>query len=310
MNNPKLTVTIIAYNHENFIAKAVESVVSQKTNFSFEVLIADDFSTDNTRAILEDCKQKYPDKITLLFNSENLGNTKTHLEACKKAKGQYICNLEGDDFWCDDLKLQKQSDFLDNNLQYLGVAHRLWLGEEKTKTSVGKKCYGRFVLSDFLNQKRFSCTSTMYRNFYFDIDESYEKLYQTDRIVGDYILCLYLLSKGDIYVMQDVMSVYRIGALNPTNYNSTVKLGEKMKTALKLRLTMYEYFEKKHRFCKEFIEPLMTLWFLSKTGGQKDLFSNALQQVPKKSVCYLKRNFMFNLIAYGFRYLKRKLKRG
>lgn len=111
----KVSIAIVTYNHENFIAKALDSVLMQRVNFDYEVVVGEDCSTDNTRAILINYQKKYPDKLKLLLNDTNLGmhlNGKQSLEACK---GDYIALLDGDDYWTSPDKLQKQVDFLDNH---------------------------------------------------------------------------------------------------------------------------------------------------------------------------------------------------
>jgi glycosyltransferase involved in cell wall biosynthesis len=109
---------MIAYNHEKYIATAIESIVTQKVNFDVELVIGEDFSKDGTRAICEEYAARYPGIINLLPSDKNygpMGNTIRTLYACK---GEYIALCEGDDYWLDNEKLQKQADFLDTNPEY------------------------------------------------------------------------------------------------------------------------------------------------------------------------------------------------
>jgi hypothetical protein len=109
----KLSVAMTTYNHEGFIAQAIESVVSQKVDFEFEIVVAEDCSTDGTRAIVTDFSRRYPSRIVPLLRERNLGgprNLRGTLAACR---GQYLALLEGDDYWTCTNKLQKQVDFLD-----------------------------------------------------------------------------------------------------------------------------------------------------------------------------------------------------
>ena len=112
---PKVSVCMITYNHEKFIGQAIDSVLMQQTNFNYELVIGEDCSTDNTRAIVVEYQKKHPDKIRLLLPEKNLGmheNGRRTLEACH---GEYIALLEGDDYWTDPLKLQKQAELLDSD---------------------------------------------------------------------------------------------------------------------------------------------------------------------------------------------------
>ncbi|MCY7410439.1 MAG: glycosyltransferase [Chitinophagales bacterium] len=111
----KVSICCITYNHESFIAKALDSFLMQQTNFDFEIVVGEDCSTDNTRNILLDFKKKNPEKIKLICNQNNIGvfaNLDQTLLACT---GEYIAICDGDDYWIDPLKLQKQVDFLEKN---------------------------------------------------------------------------------------------------------------------------------------------------------------------------------------------------
>jgi glycosyltransferase involved in cell wall biosynthesis len=111
----KVSVAMVTYNHEKFIAKALDSVLMQSTNFDYEIVIGEDCSTDNTRSILLDYQKRHPGKFRLLLHEKNLGmhlNGAQTLDACK---GEYIAMLDGDDYWTSPEKLQKQVDFLDSH---------------------------------------------------------------------------------------------------------------------------------------------------------------------------------------------------
>lgn len=118
---PLVSVFMITYNHEKYIAQAIESVLVQRKTFPVKVFIGEDCSTDNTKEICLKYKNMYPDKIELFLNKKNLGlilNEKQIFEACVKSGAKYIAMLEGDDYWIDPLKLQKQVDFLEANPEY------------------------------------------------------------------------------------------------------------------------------------------------------------------------------------------------
>lgn len=113
----KLSVAVITYNQEHYIRQCLDGIVMQKTNFNFEVIIGEDCSTDGTISICREYADKYPN-IRILSNNNNLGyaeNWKRVLSACN---GEYIAAIEGDDYWTNPNKLQKQVDFLDNNPEY------------------------------------------------------------------------------------------------------------------------------------------------------------------------------------------------
>ena len=110
---PKVSVICTNYNKGKWIADAIDSFLRQKTSFEFEIILVDDCSTDESIDIIRNYGQRYPDKIRTFFNSENQGIAKTWVAICKEARGQYIARCDGDDYWIDDEKLQKQVDLLE-----------------------------------------------------------------------------------------------------------------------------------------------------------------------------------------------------
>ncbi|MGV3354965.1 glycosyltransferase [Streptococcus orisratti] len=113
----KVAVSVIctSYNYEQYISVALDSILKQKTNFNFEVLVVDDCSTDSSRTILERYKEQYPNNIRLFFNDKNKGLTRTWIDICKEARGKYIARCDADDYWIDEYKLQKQFDLLESD---------------------------------------------------------------------------------------------------------------------------------------------------------------------------------------------------
>lgn len=123
MRAKKLTVCLITYNHKPYIARAIESILMQETNFLWEIIVADDFSTDGTRDILQSYADHYPDLITLMLQPQNIGPARNFEMLITAPESEYIAYLEGDDFWTDPLKLQKQFDFLEANPDYVVTYH-------------------------------------------------------------------------------------------------------------------------------------------------------------------------------------------
>lgn len=115
MNKIQVSVICTNYNKGDWIADAIESFLSQKANFTYEILLIDDASTDHSVDVIKKYAKKYPDKIHAFYNNKNLGITKTWIKICKEAKGKYIARCDGDDFWIDEKKLQKQVDVLEKS---------------------------------------------------------------------------------------------------------------------------------------------------------------------------------------------------
>ncbi|EHK9125924.1 TPA: glycosyltransferase [Vibrio alginolyticus] len=120
-----ISILCISYNHERFISDTLNSILSQETKYRFEVIIHDDLSQDNTRSILKEYEKNYPEIINLILPDENQYSKGVKpFDICKKkAKGRYIAICEGDDFWCDVEKLEKQVTFLEENSEYIISCH-------------------------------------------------------------------------------------------------------------------------------------------------------------------------------------------
>jgi glycosyltransferase involved in cell wall biosynthesis len=114
----KVTVLVFAYNHEPFIRQALDSVLMQKADFEFEVLIREDCSTDGTREIVLDYAAAHPEKIRLLLSDVNIGSVRIVERALDAARGDYIAMLDGDDYWTSPYKLEKQARFMDAHPEY------------------------------------------------------------------------------------------------------------------------------------------------------------------------------------------------
>lgn len=125
----KLSVAILFYNQVKYVEECLDSVLRQKTTFPFEMVIADDGSTDGTRDKLTAYQQRFPDKIKLIFNEKNLGLLLNRNKAYENCQGDYIALLDGDDYFLGETRLQEQVDFLDNNPDY-GVVYgdkHIWI---------------------------------------------------------------------------------------------------------------------------------------------------------------------------------------
>lgn len=138
---PKLSICCLAYNHEFFIRKCLDGFMMQKTDFPFEVLIHDDASTDNTPQIIREYQSKYPDIIKPIFQKENQyskGIWITGIHQLPRAKGKYIAFCEGDDYWTDPYKLQKQVDFLETHPDYSLCCHRYQVFDKEENSLISE----------------------------------------------------------------------------------------------------------------------------------------------------------------------------
>lgn len=203
---PLVSVCCISYNQQDFIGEALEGFVMQKTDFAFEVIISDDKSTDGTRQIISEYAKKYPDIIKPVFHKKNFGSLKNYLDNFKRATGKYIAMCEGDDYWTDPNKLQKQVDFLESNPDYAISFHPVRVRHENDNMRdhfFPSETTG-FDLDTLLDHNFIQTNSVMYRR-----QVNYDEMSDADFAPGDWYLHLYHARFGKIGFMKDVMAVYR-----------------------------------------------------------------------------------------------------
>ncbi|HNQ67650.1 MAG TPA: glycosyltransferase [Bacteroidales bacterium] len=121
--NPTLDIAILTHNHKDFIKQCLESVLCQKTNYSFRIIVLDDCSYDGTSEILNDISITNPEIIELIINKQNIGPLESAIKLAAYVNAKYLCFLDGDDYWYNENKIQTQLDFLENNPDYAGCFH-------------------------------------------------------------------------------------------------------------------------------------------------------------------------------------------
>jgi glycosyltransferase involved in cell wall biosynthesis len=257
MSEIKVSIICLAYNHENYISKALDGFLMQKTNFKFEVLIHDDASTDRTADIIREYEAKYPEIIKPIYQAENQYSQNIQILRTymfPKAKGEYIAFCEGDDFWIDEKKLQEQVDFLDNNKEYSACVHKYITVDKE-----GKRTYlktfgdydksGRYTLKDLeTNELPSQLASLVCRNIFLKSETMYPKSFYNVSVQGDVKFFLYLLAHGDVYRMEGVYSAYRFvqelggdswSSKELTNHNTRYKRWRHLK---KLERAFYDEY--------------------------------------------------------------------
>ena len=204
---------MITYGHEPFIAQAIEGVLMQETNVIVELIISNDHSPDKTDCIVRNYINNHPkgNIIRYFQHEKNIGMMPNFIFALNQSKGEYIALCEGDDYWTDTLKLQKQVDFLEQNKEYSMVCHdalilnqidnssRLFYNSNNNKKHT-------FSTNDTFNVHLCPTASIVYRKLPDFLHEQLSK----GRNTGDQMLIQLISLTGLIFRMDDVMSVYRI----------------------------------------------------------------------------------------------------
>ena len=210
-NSPKLSILMLAYNLEKFIAQAVESVLQQQIDFSSEFHIIENCSTDGTREILQRYAKLYPDKIKLILHERNMGSKYSALEGLRLSTGKYLSCLDGDDYWISPTKLQKQIDFLDRHPDFMMCAHNTMMiyenGSHPSESMIKQAIKSEHTILDFVSgASYFHISSLVFRNlFYSDLPDC-----MSDDYVGDYFMNIFYAQYGNVKYFDEVMSAYRI----------------------------------------------------------------------------------------------------
>ena len=207
----KLTVVTTTYNQEKYIGQAIEGMLMQKTNFPFQILISNDCSTDATEEILKKYKSENPDKIIIVQNEKNIGAMKNFINTLSLVNdSEYVALCDGDDFWTDKNKLQKQIDFLEKNKDYTICFHKSKLfyeNGEKESLIIPQNIPEVTTINDLVEQNYIVANSVVYRWMF--NNKKIKDVFPADIVPGDYYIHLMHAQNGKIKMINEVMSAYR-----------------------------------------------------------------------------------------------------
>ena len=212
-NELMVSIRCLVYNHEPFLRQCLDGFVMQQTNFRFEAIVHDDASTDGSAAIIREYAAKFPDIIKPIYETENQyskrdGSLRRIMNA--HMRGKYVAYCEGDDYWTDPLKLQKQVDFLERHPDYVMCSHRFKIYNQ-SKQQMGDDWHDdvtapfSYNLNSLIHDNRYHTPATVVYRYEAFCMEEYEKY----KNAKDATLYFYLLKKGKGYMMPEQMAVYR-----------------------------------------------------------------------------------------------------
>jgi len=227
-----VSIAMITYKQSKYLRQAIDSVLSQNVDFKYEIIVGDDCSPDNTKEILEDYKQKYPNIFQILNHPKNIGPTNNFYEVLSKCKGKYIAGLEGDDYWLDANKLRKQVRFLEKNHEFSGIAsftRRVNENEEfinifpKKENIKDNEIFNIYNITNYLNLKNkdddFHLSTMMYRNIYIN-NSNIKNLITSTNFVGDVQVKMLVLNMGKIRIMDEETLCYRFIDNKSTSFSA------------------------------------------------------------------------------------------
>ena len=210
----KVSVIVHTYNHEKYIRQTLDSILNQQVNFDYEVIVGDDASPDSTPQIIQEYQSRFPEIIKPMLHPKNLGgygknNTLATLAVCQ---GQYIAAMDGDDYWTNPLKLQKQVDFLDNNPDFVACFHNALIhfedGSAPDEYVNNEDQRVVTTIEDLVGEDEIwymATSAVMFRN---GIMKEYPKWFHESKS-GDIPRYILLGKHGKFFYINELMSVYR-----------------------------------------------------------------------------------------------------
>lgn len=289
MDNPKVTVWLSTYNQEPYIAQALDSILMQKTDFPFEIIAADDCSTDGTQEIILDYQKRYPGMIVTYFTPENTGGCRK-LTGCIDAglfRGEYLSYLEGDDYWLGEDRLQVLVDFLEANPEYSRVSHRRKVIDEKGADrgfDIPKAVLGKpFTIEDFLAGKNYSDFGSVFRNYFKEAGSRYHELFWASHNVLDFQDMFITQDFGPVFVMDAVYGVYRsVSAAGASNYNSITPIAKRRKDSIAIAQAVEKFYKGKYDLSPLIYRDRLRLLSLVVADGNKEELDRLREEIPLK----------------------------
>ena len=252
---PLVSVSVITYNHEKYIRQCLDGILMQNVNFPYEILVHDDASPDGTADIIREYEAKYPDIIKPIYQTENQHSqgkaaSKFNFD---RARGKYLAFCEGDDYWTDPGKLQKQVDFLEAHPEYIATVHRVKAIDEHGEaldipgfTDVVEHV---FTIDEYVRRSLPSqLASLVMRNVFLTLDPRTSDLFYSCKANGDERLSLLLVMMGDIYCFSEDMSVYRRIVSGGTSWNARMYGKNRAYSVYKQRLALQKFADEAFDF--------------------------------------------------------------
>ena len=293
---PLVSVIVTTYNHEPYLADALDAILAQECDFGVEIILGEDCSSDNTLAICCDYAERYPDMIHLIASSENVGWRKNYRRCVESARGKYIAFCDGDDYWCDKDRLAEQVALMEQN-RNIGLCYTLAERRDGEGRLVGRFPIGEghttldAMLHDWCVE---NCTTLASRELVLDYYATEKPENHPEWLTEDLPMWLYVAAHSEVAYIDKATAVHRVFPDSVSHSTSLAKRLAFCDSSSNIKLWFDERYNnsKQRRYLLR--EKMNTaLWVYSHIGSMGDFVKRWWQEVKedKMEVC--------NIIAYG-----------
>lgn len=293
---PLVSVIVTTFNHEPYLAAALDAILSQRCDFGVEIIVGEDCSNDNTLAICRNYAEQHPDRIKLIASTENVGWRKNYRRCVEAASGQYVAFCDGDDYWCDEERLAEQVALMEQN-RNIGLCYTLAERRNEKGEIVGHFPLGEghtsldAMLHDWCVE---NCTTMARRDAVLDYYTTEKPEYRPEWLTEDLPMWLYVAAHYKVAYIGRVTAVHRVFADSVSHSTSLAKRLLFCDSSSNIKLWFDERYNHSHQRRHLLCERMNTaLWVYSHIGSVGDFVKRWWQEVKedKMGVC--------NIIAYG-----------
>lgn len=296
MKEPLVSVCMTAYNHAPYIARAIEGVLRQRTSFGVELILGEDCSTDNTLSICREYAERYPDRVRLITSGENVGMRENYRRTALAARGRYVAYCDGDDFWIDEEKLQRQVEALEADpsvgLCYTRSERRVEHSDKRWEYPRGKMLthFEGLLFSNTVE----NCTAVARR----DLIEQYYNEVQPEKhpewLTDDAPMWIWFSAQSKVVALERVTAVHSLlqeSVSQSADYRKRIAFCDSL-------VDISLYFDERYgggKFCRKLLRKRMevALWVLSYNGSWGEYFARWWSDVKRTP------RLIFNLAGYG-----------
>ena len=293
---PLVSVIVTTYNHEPYLAEALNAILSQECDFGVEIILGEDCSSDNTLEVCKTFADRYPNKITLITSTENVGWRENYRRCVEAARGELIAFCDGDDYWCDNSRLAEQVAMMEQN-RSIGLCYTLAERRDGEGRLVGRFPIGEghttldTMLHDWCVE---NCTTLASRELVLDYYATEKPENRPEWLTEDLPMWLYVAAHAEVVYIDKVTAVHRVFPDSVSHSTSLAKRLAFCDSSSNIKLWFDERYNNSKQRCHLLRERMNTaLWVYSHIGSVGDFVKRWWQEVKEDKM------WVCNIVAYG-----------